>query len=211
MKISTALLKTPAHEQCISIHLHHIKARILPRNTCPPIPTSHHIAVSTTQNKIKNVPLVRLPPANMAIPRFGSDVAVRYHLATLRAAVVQRPLVALKMSTALLAPPAHAQRISIHLYHLKARILPRNTCPPTPTSHHLAVSRTQNKIKNVPLVRPPANMAIPWFGSDVAARWYLATLRAAVVQTAGSGHCPGCAAAMLMKHSVTATVATAAW
>jgi hypothetical protein len=42
------------------------------------------------------------PPANMANPCSGSDVAASAPLPTLRAAVVQRPLVASKMSTALL-------------------------------------------------------------------------------------------------------------
>ena len=54
-------------------------------------------------------------------------------------------------------------------------------------------------------------MANPWFGSDVAAKIFLATLRAAVVQAAG--HCPGCAAAVLMTHkqqNMTATAAAAA-
>ena len=73
------------------------------------------------------------------------------------------------------------------------------------------INNSKNKIKYVLLVPPPANMANPWLGSDVAARLRnnLATLRAAVVQVAG--HCPGCAAAMLMKHSVTAKVAAAVW
>ncbi len=182
MKMSTASLTTPpAHAQRISIHLQQLNARFFPRNTCPPTPTSHHLAMPTSQNKIKYVP-TNPPPANMANPWFGSDVAARAFLATLRAAVVHRPLVELKMSTAsLLTPPAHAQRISIHLQQLNARFFPRNTCPPTPTSHHLAMPTSQNKIKYVPLVKPPANMANPWFGSDVAARAALATLRAAVV------------------------------
>ena len=81
--------------------------------------------------------------------------------------------------------------------------------PPTPTSHHLAISTTQNN--NHKPDQPPANMANPWFGSDVAARLVFATLRAAVVQAAGNGHCPGCAAAMLMKHSITATATAAVW
>jgi hypothetical protein len=115
----------------------------------PPTPTSHHLAIPPTQNKINYIPRIR-PPANMTNPWLGSDVAARYILPTLRAAVVQRPLVALKISTTLLTAPAHAQRISIHLQHLKARFLPRNTCPPTPTSHHLAIPTTQNKINYVP-------------------------------------------------------------
>ena len=106
-------------------------------------PPDSHLAISTTQNRIKYVPLY--PPANMAIPWFGSDVAARLPLATLRAAVVQRPLVPSKMSTALLQSPAHAQRISIHLQHLKARLLPRNTCPP---DSHITPSCNINNSKH---------------------------------------------------------------
>jgi hypothetical protein len=73
------------------------------------------------------------------------------------------------------------------------------------------INNSKNKIKYAPLVWPPPNMANPWFGSDVAARLVFATLRAAVVQAAGNGHCPGCAAAMLMKHSITATATAAVW
>jgi hypothetical protein len=91
----------------------------------PPTPISH-LAISTTQNITKCVPPIP-PPANMANPWFGSDVAARPALATLRAAVIQRPLLPSKMSaTSNRRPPAHAQRISIHLQRLKAR----NTCPP---------------------------------------------------------------------------------
>jgi hypothetical protein len=178
-KMSTALLTPLAAAQRISTRLQHLKARLLPRNTCPPTPTSHHLAISTTQNRISHAPL---PPANMANPWFGSDVAANLDLDMLREAVVQSPVIALKMSTAfVLKPPVHAQRISTRLQHLKARLLPRNTCPPTPTSHHLAISKNQNRISHAPL--PPANMANPWFGSDVAARSPLATLREAVVQS----------------------------
>ena len=67
----------------------------------------------------------------MANPCSGSDVAASNSLDTLSAAVVQRPLVASKMSTALLKPlPSHAQRISAHLQRLKARLPPPNTRPP---------------------------------------------------------------------------------
>jgi hypothetical protein len=65
----------------------------------------------------------------MANPWLGSDVAASALDATLRAAVVQRPLVASKMSTALLKTTP-AQRISVHLQRLKARLLPPNTRPP---------------------------------------------------------------------------------
>jgi hypothetical protein len=113
------------------------------------LPDSHitpSCNINNSKNKMKYAPLA-WPPANMANPWFGSDVAARYHLATLRAAVVQSPLVALKMSTALLLTrllaPAHAQRISVHLQRNKASLFSRNTSPPTPTSHHLAISTTQ--------------------------------------------------------------------
>ncbi len=56
--------------------------------------------------------------------------------------------------------------------------------------------------------RPPANMAKPWLGNDVAARLSLATpLRASVVQAAG--HSAGCAAAKLMMHMESNSAATA--
>ena len=112
----------------------------------PPTPTSLHLAISTTQNLTTYVPLIA-PPANMANPWFGSDVAARWLLATLRAAVVQRPLIPSKMSTALLQPPAHAQRISIHLQHLKARLFPRNTCPPD--SHITPSCNINNSKQNI--------------------------------------------------------------
>jgi hypothetical protein len=51
------------------------------------------------------------PPANIAIPSFGSDVAARAVRAALRAAVVQAPLFTLKMSTALVgALPAQSSK-----------------------------------------------------------------------------------------------------
>jgi hypothetical protein len=121
----------------------------------------------------------------MANPWFGSDVAARRPLATLRTAVVQRPLDPSKTSTALDGVlPARVQRISIHLQRLKARLPPPNTRPlPIPASHNLAISPTQTKLRYVPFLKwPPANMANPWFGSDVAANSPLASLRAAVIQ-----------------------------
>jgi hypothetical protein len=118
----------------------------------------------------------------MANPCSGSDVAASQYLATLSAAVVQRPLVASKMSEALLVPYPPAQRISAHLQRLKPRLPPLNTRPPGPTttSHNLPISTTQTK--NHKPVPPPANMANPCSGSDVAASALLATLSAAVVQ-----------------------------
>jgi hypothetical protein len=106
--------------------------------------TSHHLAISATQNIIIWIPIDN-PPANKANPWFGRDVAARKSLATLRTAVVQRPLVASKMSTVLKFDMS-AQRISVHIQRLKARLLPTNTRPPTPATRHLTISVTQNKI-----------------------------------------------------------------
>ena len=101
LKISTASLKTPDPPQRISAHLQRLKARLPPPNTRPPdsnITQSPNVNNSKQKNNHKPLP----PPANMANPCSGSDVADREALATLSAAVVQRPLVASKMSTALL-------------------------------------------------------------------------------------------------------------
>ena len=54
---------------------------------------------------------VLAPPAKIATPTFGSDVAAKAYRATLRVAVLQAPDVTLKMSTALIMlkyipPPA---------------------------------------------------------------------------------------------------------
>jgi hypothetical protein len=83
----------------------------------------------------------------MANPWFGSDVAAREPLITLRAAVVQSPLVASKMSTALVEIPAHAQRISVHLQRIKARFIPRNTCL-SRIPHHTILQYQQLKNKH---------------------------------------------------------------
>jgi hypothetical protein len=112
------------------------------------------------------------------------------------------------MSTTALGTPTQAQRISFHPQQLKA---PPSTQHTAPDSHITQSSNINNSKQNhkpvLELNHPPANMANPWFGSDVAARRLLAVLRAAVVQAAG--HCPGCAAAVLMKHNITATAAAA--
>ena len=107
-------------------------------------PHSHitlHLPISTTQT---NNHIPDKPPANMANPREKSDVAARFNLATLSAAVVQRPLVASKMSTALLTPPP-AQRISAHLQRHKARLFQSNTHTPTSTSHPISQYQQLNK------------------------------------------------------------------
>ncbi len=60
-----------------------------------------------------NIYYVLSPPANIASPPFGSEVAARYCRTTLRAAVVHAPLFTLNMSTILTKLPlASAQHIS---------------------------------------------------------------------------------------------------
>ena len=118
----------------------------------------------------------------MHIPSAGCDAAASSLLPTLSAAVIQRPLLASQMSTELLTSPPPAQRIGAHLQGLKPRLPPPNTRPPpTPTSHNLPIS-TKTQTKNHKPVKPPANMANPCLGSDVAASTLLATLSAAVIQ-----------------------------
>jgi hypothetical protein len=86
-----------------------------------------------------------MPLANMANPCSGSDVAERPFLATLSAAVVQCPLLALKMSTALLTASAHAQRISIHPQQLKAP--PSKQHMPHTLPHHTVLQYQKFKTK----------------------------------------------------------------
>jgi hypothetical protein len=82
----------------------------------------------------------------MANPCSGSDVAASALLATLSAAVVQRPLVASKISTALLKTPAHAQRISARLQRLKPA--PPSTQHTPPPDSNITQSPNINKKAN---------------------------------------------------------------
>jgi hypothetical protein len=70
-----------------------------------PRPLKHLIPQPTQHNtrKVRKSACqhVLQPPAKIATPRFGSEVAARAYRATLRAAVLQAPDVTLKMSTAL--------------------------------------------------------------------------------------------------------------
>jgi hypothetical protein len=76
----------------------------------PPTEPSYSPARTTQHAKIRKQTWQHAlePPAKIATPRFGSDVAARYNRATLRAAVLQASDVTLKMSTAFktLLPPA---------------------------------------------------------------------------------------------------------
>jgi hypothetical protein len=82
-----------------------------------PAPTQpSHSPTRTTQHaKIRNQTwqYIPEPPAKIATPTFGSDVAARQHRATLRAAVLQAPDVTMKMSTALDQKLPAAQRMRL--------------------------------------------------------------------------------------------------
>jgi len=73
------------------------------------------------------------PPAKIATPRFGSDVAARPVRATLRAAVLQAPDVTLKMSTALELLPSTAQ--GMRLAHAISRATPAHSSIRFPKPH----------------------------------------------------------------------------
>jgi hypothetical protein len=80
----------------ISNQQHQQQQHISPLPHALPLPIRHPPPI--TDIKTRDAPW---PPANIASPSFGSDVAARLYRATLRAAVVHTPLVALKMSTVL--------------------------------------------------------------------------------------------------------------
>ena len=133
------------------------------------------------------------PPANIASPSFGSDVAASCCRATLRAAVVHIPLLALKMSTVLkLLPPKSAQGISNQQRQQKQTL----SLATMPLTHEPPPAINDFNTRNAP--PPPANIASPSFGSDVAASEFRATLRAAVV------HIP--LVALKMSTSLTAPI-----
>ena len=75
----------------------------------------------------------------------GGDAAAPPSPGSTPGSLSESPLLPLKMSTALLKAPDYAQRISIHLQHLKARLLPRNTCPP---DSHITQSCNINNSKH---------------------------------------------------------------
>ncbi len=167
LKMSTVLTATVAPAQ--GINQRRQQTKTLSLATMPLINTPI-LAINDF-----NTCYVLEPPANIASPSFGSDVAERAYRATLRAAVVHISLVALKMSTVLTgAPAASAQGISNQLWQQKqpvslARMPPIHTTPPAINFNTCYAPR------------PPVNIASPSFGSDVAARNHRATLRAAVV------------------------------
>jgi hypothetical protein len=146
-------------------------------------PLRHHIPQpkqhNTQRYKKSTWQHVQWPPAKIATPTFGNDVALREYRASLRAAVLQAPDVALKMSTAVepLVPPA-AQ--GMRLAHAIRKAASDHSSIPYPNPHNTTRKDTKKSIwQHVP--PPPAKIAIPWFGSDVAARYPRASLRAAVL------------------------------
>jgi hypothetical protein len=119
------------------------------------------------------------PPAKIAIPTFGSDAAASHIRFALRAAVLQVPDVTLKMSTALERPLIAAQ--GMRLAHTQSANQPPPTQPSDSPTHTTQLAKIRKSTwQHVP--PPPAKIATPTFGSDVAARSVRATLRAAVLQ-----------------------------
>jgi hypothetical protein len=210
-KISTtALLPLPPVQRISNLHrllkaLHLQPSRILLAFSPPKTHNS-----CTKQHQSQNESQKPWPPATMASPWFGSDVAVRFHRATLRAAVVHFPLLALKISTTALLPVPTAQRISNPQRLLKAiNLQPKSIPPASPPkkTHDKPQHESQNQ-NDKP--EPPAKMASPWFGSDVAAREFRASLRAVVDHALEQGAC--CAAAMRatkLRHSSIVAAAAA--
>ena len=125
---STALLLTLPAENGVSNQQRRLKSappstHHMPPSPFPPITThTQHSAQSTPKN---NKPVK--PPANIANPSAGSDTATRLSRATLRAAVLHRPLLALKMSTTSLRE-LPAQR------HQQSAAAAQS---PPPSTHHM--------------------------------------------------------------------------
>jgi hypothetical protein len=86
---------------------------------------------------------VRLPPAKIATPKFGSDVATRPRRATLRAAVLQAPDVTLKMSTAV-EPLVPSAAQGMRLAHAISKPTSAHSSIPFPNPHN--TTRKDTKI-----------------------------------------------------------------
>ena len=121
----------------------------------------HHTPQNQPSNNKKYHTLIQ-QPANIAKPCFGSDAATREPRASLRAAVLHRPLLALKISTALLTVPAKRHKRSA----TQAQPPPpstQNMLPPhLPNNKAHATRRTINPpTNNHKSVIPPAKIANP--------------------------------------------------
>jgi hypothetical protein len=106
--------------------------------------------------------------------------------------VVHIPLVALKMSTVLTGPLAPAHGISNQRWQLKQATQLASILPPTPHTPTPAI----NDFNTCYAPKPPANIASPSFGRDVAASPYRVTLSDAVVHVPKGAAFTCCAAAM---------------
>ena len=109
-------------------------------------PPDSQITQSPSINNSKQNHTPLSPPANMANPCSGSDVAANSNLATLSAAVVQRPLLASKMSTSLPATLLPAQRI----IYQRSSPAPQSAPPSaqhTPPDSHITQSPSINNSK----------------------------------------------------------------
>ena len=103
-------------------------------------PLNHPIfSTRTTQHaKIRKQTwqYVLSPPAKIATPTFGSDVAARRSRATLRVAVLHVPDVTLKMSTASETPPtAHCMRLAHAIGKPTSALAPLNHPITQPAQH----------------------------------------------------------------------------
>ncbi len=153
-------------------HAHVANTATPPSLTHPPHTHTHP---ATRQTKTSQD--VQEPPAKIATPASGSDVAARPSRPWLRAAVLQAPAVTLKMSTTLEGLLFAAQGMR-HAHVANTATPPSLTHPPH-TQTHPATCQT-NTSQDVQ--EPPAKIATPASGSDVAARPRRAWLRAAVLQ-----------------------------
>ncbi len=134
-KISTALLQPPPPEHT-SVIGSSSSACFQPQPHSPLFnPSTHTQLVHSAKKKSNHRPM---PPANIANPWIGSEVAARPSRATLSAAVLHLPLLASKISTALLLSTLpSAQRIKNRQRQLNAQT-------PFDPNHILLSSTPQN-------------------------------------------------------------------
>jgi hypothetical protein len=168
LKISTTLENGLAATQSIR-HAHTINTPQYP-NRCNPL--AKHIQ---QQLEHMSMDVQDRPPAKIATPALGSDVAASSTLAWLRIAVLQFPVATLKMSTTLDAPDSTAQ-VMRNAHVIKTPYSP-HSCNP------LAKPIQKNAIKyHGDVLFPPAKIATPALGSDVAASPHRPWLSNAVLE-----------------------------
>jgi hypothetical protein len=106
------------------------------------------------KRKSKNHEPFKPKPAKITNPWFGSDSATGSYRGVLRAAVLQRPLIALKMSTASIPLPAQRH----HQSAAAAQPPPHSNQHNTHASRYTIVAPQTNNHKPI---KPPANIANP--------------------------------------------------